>query len=86
MTNVAQEGVKITNVSVSCNFEQLMFELLSQQLAHSTERHVEAVWKKVSRTFPVHSPGSASQLIMEQFHWLLAYAARGRVLKQIDQL
>ena len=48
-------------------------------VAHSTERHVEAVWKKIGRAFTVHSTDSASQLMGStvQLHGLLACVPRG---------
>ena len=64
---------------VSWNFQHRIFELLSHTVAHSTERHVEAVWKKIGRAFTVHSTDSASQLMGStvQLHGLLACFPRG---------
>ena len=54
------------NSTDTARFMQLqhrIFELLSPQPAHSTKRHVEAVWKRIDCAFTVHSTDSASQLM-----------------------
>ena len=64
---------------VSCSFQHRIFELLSPHVAHSTKRHVEAVWKKIDRAFTVHSTDSASQLMGStvHLHGLLACVPHG---------
>ena len=45
------------------NFWAAVTTVVHSTVVHSTERHVEAGWKKISHAFTVHSTDSASQLM-----------------------